>query len=483
MDEIKQQAMAARAQLKSELESIYKAVKDNNPVGGLHGCNFVVEFSHLARLEQLVATFSDKGDDLSVFFAEDPNRLISDICKGVPAYLNAGEEQVGYSIRLTVLNRIKDLVKVERGGLDTLTPVVVDPVANMQQQQVNEARAQLKLELESICNEIVGDGLRIGAYGFYHVVRYPLFRRLEQLVETYLDKGKELSSPLFSTDPKFVLAGIRAATPAYDAYGEGGRVRIGYAVRDPVVRAIGALSHTGEPQQFGQASLLLQAYFSVSNEEQVMVARAQLKHQLESFCAEIIGENGSPEGTHAFGLHHTISHEQYNRLVRLVHTYLEKSQVLSAPLFSTDPKLMLAVINTSIPAFGDGGMVRVGYAVKDSLVKLIKGLAYGSEPQRGVDSSLPAAPDSAVKAEFEQWYREDISNEPADLEKWGNGVYLHESTFHYFKGFLGGLARRKAAAEGEPAEEAENVQPRLDALIVQVSQQLAKSREVLGQPG
>jgi hypothetical protein len=344
MEEIKQQATVTRAQLKKELESIYAEVKDNNPVSGLHGCFFVVGFSHLARLEQLVASCVNKDDELSDFFATDPNFLISDICKGIPAYVNAGEEQIGYAINLKQLNRIKDLAKAVPGELVTLAPEGVDPVVSKQQ---------------------------------------------------------------------------------------------------------------------------------------ALVVRAQLKSDLESFCREIRGEN-FVEDVHFFGLYHVITYSQLARLEQLVDLYRNKSSELSQPLFSGDPGIVIAAIRTSIPAYEEGGKVQLGYAVRDSIVKALSDLAYEEAPQREVEPSLPAAADADVTAKFEQWYLEEINNLPSDLEKLASGVYAHESTYHYFKGFLGGLGLRNATDEATHAEVNQNVQPRLDALINQVGAQLESSRQVLG---
>jgi hypothetical protein len=215
-----------------------------------------------------------------------------------------------------------------------------------------------------------------------------------------------------------------------------------------------------------------------SNQEQVMAARAQLESELASICREICTDE-VPENAHVYGRHHVVSFPQIISLEQLVGTHLNKAKELSAPIFAADPQPLIAEIRTSYPAYEAGG-VHIGYLIRHALFKSIKGLALKDAAKREIESSLHAAADPAVKAEFEQWYREEVSTEPADLEKWNNSLYIHESTHQYFAGFIGGLGRRNAAVEAALAERAQNVQPRLDALINQVSAQLERSRQALG---
>lgn len=215
-----------------------------------------------------------------------------------------------------------------------------------------------------------------------------------------------------------------------------------------------------------------------SNAAQVLVARAQLQSELAAICGEICTDE-VPENAHVYGRHHVVSFPQIISLEQLVATHLNKAKELSAPIFAADPQPLIAEIRTSYPAYEAGG-VHIGYLIRHALFQSIKGLAFKDAANRGVEPPLPAAVDPAVKVEFEQWYREEISTEPADLEKWNNSLYMHESTHQFFVGFLGGLERRKAAVEAALAERAQNVQPRLDALINQVSAQLERSRQALG---
>ncbi len=213
-----------------------------------------------------------------------------------------------------------------------------------------------------------------------------------------------------------------------------------------------------------------------------MAARAQLESELATICGEIRGEN-CIEDLHVYGLYHVITYTQLARIEKLVDSHQNKSNELSEQMFSTDPGIILAAIRTAIPAYEEGGKVQLGYAVRDSILKALSDLSYKEVPKREVEPSLPAAADPAVKAEFEQWYREEISTDPSDLEKWNNALYLSASTDQYFTGFIGGLGRRTAFAEAALAEQAQNVQPRLDALISQVTAQLERSKTNLASRG
>jgi hypothetical protein len=187
-------------------------------------------------------------------------------------------------------------------------------------------------------------------------------------------------------------------------------------------------------------------------------------------------------------------------LEHLVATFCDKGNELS-DFFAADPNSLIRAICESVPAYVNAGEEQIGYAIRSELLNRIKDLAkvegvgigvltpvFSAQEvckgaQKGeVESSLHAATDPAVKAEFEQWYREEISTDPSDLEKWNNALYLSASTDQYFTGFIGGLGRRTAFAEAALAEQVQNVKPRLDALVSQVTAQLERSRQVLGSP-
>lgn len=224
-----------------------------------------------------------------------------------------------------------------------------------------------------------------------------------------------------------------------------------------------------------------------SNQQDVVSARTQLKRELKALFNEVIRNN--PRGG-VSGIFFLITFPQVTKLEQLVASYADKGHELSV-FFAKDPAGIIAEIRKGIPSYDKPGEEQTGYAIRHSLLLEILAMAVPGQKfsllamavpgeKRELDVTRQAAADPAVKADFEQWYREEVSTEPLDLEKWNNCLYVNASTHDHFVGFLGGLSRRQAATEAPQADQATNVQPRIDALLSLAAEQLARSRAVTG---
>jgi hypothetical protein len=157
------------------------------------------------------------------------------------------------------------------------------------------------------------------------------------------------------------------------------------------------------------------------NQQNLMIARAQLKIELKEKYKEITSTTPVKGFVEK---HYVIALWNLARLRLLVARYNAKSRLFSAPFFVSEPSALMEKLKDGMKVFQDDELI--GYAVPDSLLKSFVDLAV--EPER--DS------------------QEKKINSPL-----------------------------RAAAAPE-SEQAKNVQPRIDALIDLVRGQLAKSHEM-----
>lgn len=108
--------MAARAQLKFELNEKYKEITSTRPVKGFVEKHYFLALWNLARLRLLVARYNGKSRLFSApFFVSEPSALVEKLKDGMKIFQK--DELIGYAVPDSLLKSIVDLaVEPEREG-------------------------------------------------------------------------------------------------------------------------------------------------------------------------------------------------------------------------------------------------------------------------------------------------------------------------------------------------------------------------------
>lgn len=114
------QLMDSRAELRFQFKEIQTAVTSKRPINGIGAVGdpwFLIEIAQITSIEQLVTTYRDKEQELSVpLFKSDPDDLIDTMRKGVPAYQKDGNNLIGYGVASSLLKRLVESVHSSRKG-------------------------------------------------------------------------------------------------------------------------------------------------------------------------------------------------------------------------------------------------------------------------------------------------------------------------------------------------------------------------------